>query len=175
MSKQIIYVSLHKRIIIAVIDSLIITGIFKLILMIAGFFGLTIEEYSTLIQRSITRQESLPEDAKALLSGLANIGLLMLCTLLFSVSILYYSISLYLGGKTLGCVVLRCITLGEDNKTLSLTRAILRTLLSIISFLPLLLGYIMINYNKKRLALHDILVGSIVIEDERKRNIITNK
>ncbi|HBM90752.1 MAG TPA: hypothetical protein DD400_02590 [Rhodospirillaceae bacterium] len=65
-------------------------------------------------------------------------------------------------GATLGKRAMKLRVVDEAGKQLSFGRASVRYFSKILSAFPLLLGYIMALFTKKKQALHDLIAGTVV-------------
>ena len=73
-------------------------------------------------------------------------------------------------GQTPGDRVLQIRVQDEDGRPLHLGRAVLRLLGALLSILLLFVGYLMILVDGRRRALHDRMVGSVVVYVPTTRN-----
>ena len=67
---------------------------------------------------------------------------------------------------TLGKIALGIIVTDESGNRLSLPMAFFRNLGKIISTVLLYIGYIMAGITSKKQALHDVMVGALVVKAE---------
>ncbi len=67
-------------------------------------------------------------------------------------------------GATLGKRLMKLRVLDEQGRRLSFGRATLRYFGKIVSYVPLMLGFIMALFTTRKQALHDLIAGTIVIE-----------
>lgn len=87
------------------------------------------------------------------------------------VFVLYYTVmesSKY--QATLGKMLLQIKVQGVRGEKLSVLQALSRTLGKVISAVPLLAGFFLSFFTKKKQALHDILSHSLVVDDTPKNN-----
>ncbi|KDE40551.1 MAG: RDD family protein [Nitrincola lacisaponensis] len=83
---------------------------------------------------------------------------------LFCITFLFFGFFWTRNGQTLGMQAWRIRVQTLDGYRLSWSRALLRFLLSILSWIPLGLGYLWILFNNERLAWHDTLSESCVVQ-----------
>jgi uncharacterized RDD family membrane protein YckC/TM2 domain-containing membrane protein YozV len=84
------------------------------------------------------------------------------------VSYFYYIIysTLLLSSKfktTIGKYICGLVVKRQNNNNLNFFHALFRQIISLISFIPLCLGYIIIDFNKAKLSLHDYIIKTKVI------------
>ena len=78
--------------------------------------------------------------------------------------IIYSSILLQSKLKaTIGKHICGIVVIKHDNKNLNIIEAICRQILSFVSFIPVCMGYIMIDFNKRKSALHDYIIKTKVV------------
>lgn len=66
-------------------------------------------------------------------------------------------------GATIGKRVMKIQVLDETGHRLTFGRAVLRYFGKIVSYIPLMLGFLMALFTARRQALHDIIASSIVV------------
>lgn len=137
---QQIYAGFWIRVAATFIDSIVIQFILVVLAAVLGFLSYL-----------------LPVDIVDLLRGV----------LLSGVAFSYYPLfeaSRY--QATIGKQILSLKVVDQDGQKLSLGRAMLRFLAKFFSYFLLGLGFIMIAFNKKKQGLHDLMLGTYVIEKE---------
>ncbi|MBL0145941.1 MAG: RDD family protein [Chitinophagaceae bacterium] len=86
----------------------------------------------------------------------------------FIIGIVYSAVCISLWGQTAGKYFLNIVVSSKDGERLPFHKALLReSVLKILSGIILMLGFLWIGFSKKKMAWHDYLVQSIVLENDR--------
>lgn len=84
---------------------------------------------------------------------------------LLVIAIVYYSLtesSKYQASP--GKLAMELKVTGPEEQRLTLAKATLRNISKIISFIPFMIGFVMVAFTARKQALHDIFAGSLVVK-----------
>lgn len=84
-------------------------------------------------------------------------------------TIIYFSVLSWLIGTTPGKYLMGLRIIRLNGKPVGFVRSLVRTLGNYLSFVLLGLGFIWIIFDRRRQALHDKLVGTLVIYEQRNK------
>jgi uncharacterized RDD family membrane protein YckC len=158
---EFILASIKKRFIAFFIDWIFLILIYCCIIILFGFFNMNISKINV---HSIFDVEIEMENAHSYL--------IFLLKLLFGLlPILYFSMSFYFWkGQTIGKYFLKIKVLSIYHEHLGLWHCIERSLGYIASALEFGFGFIQALWNPNRMALHDKIGETVVIECNAKKN-----
>ena len=158
---EFILASIKKRFIAFFIDWIFLILIYCCIIILFGFFNMNISKINV---HSIFDVE--------IEMGNAHPYLIFLLKLLFGLlPILYFSMSFYFWkGQTIGKYFLKIKVLSIYHEHLGLWHCIERSLGYIASALEFGFGFIQALWNPNRMALHDKIGETVVIECNAKKN-----
>jgi uncharacterized RDD family membrane protein YckC len=153
------YAGFWLRFVAYIIDSIIVYVMQSFIFIpVLGLLGITFASNMENVQNM--------SDAEAIGmfgSIMAFAGATMFLTTI--IAVLYWSLmesSKY--QATVGKLALGLIVTDMEGKNLDLTKALIRNVCKIISWMILLIGYIMAAFTEKKQGLHDIIAGTLVVK-----------
>lgn len=141
------YAGLGRRLIAALLDSLIVMVLAVLAMVLAAlaaFVGGT-------AAGEVTRQVKLLALGASPLVGVA-------------VGLAYHLLCWAQGGQTPGKMLMGIRVVGQEGEEIGYGRAFLRVVGSLLALLPLGAGFLMIVFHPRRRGLHDLLAGTYVIQ-----------
>jgi uncharacterized RDD family membrane protein YckC len=153
------YAGFWLRFVAYIIDSIIVYVIQSFIFIpVLGLLGITFASNMENVQNM--------SDAEAIGmfgSIMAFAGATAFLTTI--IAVLYWSLmesSKY--QATVGKLALGLIVTDMEGKNLDLTKALIRNVCKIISWMILFIGYIMAGFTEKKQGLHDIIAGTLVVK-----------
>jgi len=96
-------------------------------------------------------------------------GELAIATLIgMAIYVAYFTIAIGRWGQTIGALAVSIKVVHPDGTLLSYGAACARFFGSIVSYLILWIGYLMMIWDRRKQTLHDKMVGSVVIKVKRR-------
>jgi uncharacterized RDD family membrane protein YckC len=141
--KTVTVIGFGKRLAATLLDGFLVFGMTLLVAFVVGFAAVFVNMYK-------------PEDTDPM-SGLLYLSILIL-------SIGYYVRAWTRSGQTLGDQLFGIKVVGKDGLPVSSGRALLRFAGYIVSGLALSIGFLWIEFDKKRQGWHDKLAGTYVVD-----------
>jgi uncharacterized RDD family membrane protein YckC len=166
--KKFVFSTFNKRLFASTIDILLVAILVAPINYIFSQLGMDDSIIKLQMQPELMLQDITMVTFLKMLykSGLITYMLLMQLIIIFFTG-LYVVYFWYKKGATPGKMLLRCKVLdAKTGEGISIKQGIIRFLSIPLSILPLLIGLFMIDFTKKRQALHDKIAGTIVVSSK---------
>ncbi len=166
--KKFVFSTFNKRLFASTIDILLVAILVAPINYIFSQLGMDASIIKLQMQPELMLQDITMVTFLKMLykSGLITYMLLMQLIIIFFAG-LYVVYFWYKKGATPGKMLLRCKVLdAKTGEGISIKQGIIRFLSIPLSILPLLIGLFMIDFTKKRQALHDKIAGTIVVSSK---------